>query len=168
MRIDLKPLVLLAALSSGAALAGNGSWTFGTQDQGHPNLSYTEADKTLFMVGCGHAFVLRAVYPGAAKKPDDKAGITIANGKASMSLEGTIESGIGGGFPPDTTYFVQTDLGYDHLDSEVYGKKWRQQEARLFDFLDSGQALTVSAEGRSYGLPPIKIRNWKSRFKKIC
>jgi hypothetical protein len=117
---------------------------------------------------------MRAVYPGASKKAEEKATITIANGKTQMDFAGTVENGFGlsepahRNFPPDTTYFVQSDLGYEHRDPEVYGKKWKQKEARFFDFLDSGRPLTVSAEGRSYVLPPIKIRAWKSRFKKIC
>jgi hypothetical protein len=39
---------------------------------------------------------------------------------------------------------------------------------RLFDFLDSGQPLTASAEDRSYVLPLITVPGWKQRFKKIC
>ena len=42
------------------------------------------------------------------------------------------------------------------------------REARLFDFLDSGQSLTVSAAGKAYVLPPIRIAGWKTRFQKIC
>jgi hypothetical protein len=161
-------LAMVSCLGTSLAFAANGSWKFATEDQGHPELSYSENNKSIFWVGCGHAFVMRAVYPGAPGKDGEKAAITIANGKTQVNFEGTFESGLGDRFPPGTTYFFQSDLGYDHLDDNVYGKTWRKKEARLFDFLDSGRPLTVSAESRSYVLPPIKIRSWKSRFKKIC
>jgi len=37
-------------------------------------LSYLDSNgKTVFMVGCGHAFVVHAVYPGAPKKDEAEA-----------------------------------------------------------------------------------------------
>ena len=66
-------------------------------------------------------------------------------------------------------HFVQWDLGFSRQDRELYGRRrWKRLEARLLDFLDSGRPLTVSAEGKSYELPAIRIRGWKERFKKIC
>jgi hypothetical protein len=39
---------------------------------------------------------------------------------------------------------------------------------RLLDLLGSGQPLTISAEGKSYVLPPAKVPRWRARFQKIC
>ena len=41
-------------------------------------------------------------------------------------------------------------------------------ENRFFDLLDSGHPLTISAEGKSYVLPPINVPRWRARFQKIC
>lgn len=30
------------------------------------------------------------------------------------------------------------------------------------------QPLTISAEGKSYVLPPVKVPRWRARFQKIC
>jgi len=88
--------------------------------------------------------------------------------KTEMKLDGIIESRFAEMSPPDTTHFVQWDLGFTRQDRELYGRRWKRQEARLLNFLDSGQPLTVSAEGKSYELPAIRIRGWKKRFRKIC
>jgi hypothetical protein len=111
--------------------------------------------------------------PGADDAP--KATIAIANGKTTMTFAGTLERGLGDPVPPDgtryppeVTYFFQSNLGYERSDPDLYEKKWRAKEVRLFDFLDSGRPLTISAEGKSYVVPPIKVQGWKSRFKKIC
>jgi hypothetical protein len=85
-----------------------------------------------------------------------------------MNFAGEIESGEGLSYPPDTTRLVQWDLGYARQNPDLYGKKWRALESRLFDLLDSGRPLTISAEGRSYVLPPVSARKWKARFQKIC
>jgi hypothetical protein len=45
--------------------------------------------------------------------------------------------------------------------------KWRALENRVLDLLGSGQPLTISAEGKSYVLPPVKVRHWRARFQ-IC
>ena len=170
MRINLRAFGILAAMSClgfSAAFAADGSWKFQTEDRGHPELIYSENNKSIFMVGCGHAFAIHAVYPGEPKKDGEKATLTVANAKREMKFEGQIDSSYDDD-PPNTTHFVQWDLGYERQNPGLYGKKWKENESRLFDFLDSGQPLTVSAEGRSYVLPPIKIRDWKLRFKKIC
>jgi hypothetical protein len=120
------------------------------------------------MIGCGHAFAIHAVYPGAPKPDNEKATITIANGKTEMKLDGVIDGHFAEMSPPNTTHFVQFDLGFTRQDPELYGRRWKRLEARLLNFLDSGRPLTVSAEGKSYELPPIRIRGWKERFRKIC
>jgi hypothetical protein len=54
--MNLKPLglwAMMSCLGMSLAFAANGSWTFGTEDQGHPDLSYLETDKTIFMVAAG-------------------------------------------------------------------------------------------------------------------
>ena len=161
-------LAAISYLAWSGSLAAGGTWTFDTEDQGHPRLAYWDNDKTTVFIGCGHAFAIHAVYPGAPKKDDDKATITIANGKAQMTFDGIIDSHFSNLNPPNTTHFVQWDLGFARQDPELYGKWWKRLEARLFDFLDSGQPLTVSAEGQSYALPAIKVRGWKQRFRRIC
>jgi len=98
--------------------------------------------KTVFMVGCGHAFVVHAVYPGAPKKDEAEA--------------------------TSPSPFVQWDLGYPRQGPGLYEKKWHQLENRLFDLLDAGPPLTISAEGKSYVLPAVDAPQWRRRFQKIC
>jgi len=64
-----------------------------------------------------------------------------------MTFKGEIEDGFEDG-PPKTTHFVQWDLGYPRQDPGLYEKKWHQLENRLFDLLDAGLPLTISAEGK--------------------
>lgn len=159
---------LALSAASAAGESGKGTWKFDTEDQGHPRLANWENDKTVVMIGCGHAFAVHAVYPGAPKQDEEKATITVANGKTEMKLGGIIESRFAEMSPPNTTHFVQWDLGFTRQDRELYGRRWKRQEARLLNFLDSGRPLTVSAEGKSYQLPAIAIRGWKQHFRKIC
>lgn len=159
---------VIAAGGDGARSAG---WSFSTADQDHPNLSYSDGKKTVFMVGCGHAFVIWAAFPDPAKRPkkaDEKAYITIENGKSQMNLTGTMQAGVNDDLPADTMYFFQSDLGYDHNSSAVSSPAWQKRQARLFDFLDSGRGLTISSAGKVYTLPAIKVDDWKARFKKVC
>ena len=150
---------------------GSPGWSFSTADQDHPNLSYSDGKKTVFMVGCGHAFVIWAAYPDPAKRPKqvgEKAYITIENGKSQMNLTGTMQEGVNDDLPADTMYFFQSDLGYDHNSSAISSPAWQKRQARLFDFLDSGRSLTVSAAGKVYTLPAIRVDDWKARFRKVC
>ena len=110
---------------------------------------------------------MRAVYPAAPKQSDTKVSITIANGKTQMDFVGTADAGTEYD-PPHTTIFDQPDLGYAREDPELYEDKWPALEVRVFDLLDSGQPLTISAEGKSYMLPPINARPWRACFQKIC
>jgi hypothetical protein len=149
-------------------VAADGTWKFQVDERDHPDLSYLDNNgKTVFMVGCGHAFAVHAVYPGAPKKDGEKATITIASAKTRMDFAGEIDSGFEDG-PPDTTHFVQWDLGYRRQDPNLYEKKWHQLESRLFDLLESGQPLTISAEGHNYVLPAVNVSRWRQRFHKIC
>ena len=59
--------------------------------------------------------------------------------------------------------FDQPDLGYAREDPELYEDKWHALENRVFDLLDSGQPLTISAEGKSYVLPPVNVPRWRVR-----
>jgi hypothetical protein len=159
--------VIVSLLGLSAVLAADGAWKFETDKQDQPSLSYLDSDgKTVFWVGCGAHFLMRSVYPGAPKKDDDKAAITLANRTTHMDFAGEIEAY--DDLPPHTTGFVQADLGYARDDPELYEKKWHALEARFFDLLDSGQPLTIAAEGHSYALPAIKIIRWRQRFNKIC
>ena len=161
-------LAAISCLALSGASAANSTWKYDTEDQGHPRLANWENDKTVVMIGCGHAFAIHAVYPGAPKPDNEKATITIANGKTEMKLDGVIDGHFSEMSPPNTTHFVQFDLGFTRQDPELYGRRWKRLEARLLNFLDSGRPLTVSAEGKSYELPAIRIRGWKERFRKIC
>ena len=87
--------LIVAAAPGGRSIAAEGDalrstgWTFSTADQDHPNLSYSDGKKTVFIMGCGHAFAIWAAYPDTSKRPkkaDEKAYITIENGKSQMNL----------------------------------------------------------------------------------
>ena len=170
-------LLAIAAVVSGfglsEALAASdvwkGSWKFEIDRQDQPYLSYYDPrGKTVFRIGCGAHFETDAVYPGAPPKQENApASITIANGKTQMDFAGSIDAGPES-FPPNTTWFNQPDLGYARDDPELYEDKWHARENRVFDLLDSGHPLTISAEGKSYVLPPINVRRWRARFQKIC
>jgi hypothetical protein len=169
-------LLGIAAVVSGLGLsealpAGDvwkGSWKFEIDRQDQPWLGYYDPKgKTVFRIGCGAHFDMRAVYPGTPKKSETKASITIASGKTQMDFAGVIDAGTEYD-PPRTTMFDQPDLGYDREDPELYEDKWHALENRVFDLLDSGQPLTISAEGKSYVLPPVNAPRWRARFQKIC
>jgi hypothetical protein len=158
----------MSCLGASAVLAADGAWKFELDNRDQPSLSYLDNNgKTVFMVGCGHAFAIHAVYPGAPKKDGEKATITIASTKTQMDLAGEIDSGFADD-PPNTTHFVQWDLGYSRQDPNLYERKWHRLESRFFDLLDSGRPLTISAEGRNYVLPAVNASRWRQRFQKIC
>jgi len=142
-----------------------GAWKFEIDRQDRPWLGYYDTrGKTVFRMGCGTHFEMDAVYPGAAPKQEDtKASITIASGKTQMDFAGSTFAGPES-FPPNTTMFNQADLGQPDLDAD----KWRALENRYLDLLGSGQPLTISAEGKSYMLPPVNAPRWRARFQKIC
>ena len=142
-----------------------GSWKFEIDRQDRPWLGYYDTrGKTVFRIGCGTHFETDAVYPGAPPKQEHTPGsITIANGKTQMDFAGFIYAGPES-FPPHTAWFNQADLGYPDLSED----KWRALENRVLDLLGSGRPLTISAEGKSYVLPPINVPRWRARFQKIC
>ena len=117
-----------------------------------------------FLIGCGNHFEVLAVYP-ATPKQDGRQGttITIASGKTQMDFAGFVDVG-SEHTPPDVKMFDQADLGFPDLEQD----KWRALENRVLELLDSGQPLTISAEGKSYVLPPVKAPRWRTRFQKIC
>jgi len=149
------------------AFAGGGSLKFDIEERGHPELRYSRDNKSMFYVGCGRAFGLHAVYPGRAKKPGDEAAITISNGSTRMQFKGEIDSSYEDD-PPNTTHFLQWDLGFRRQDPGLFGARWKRLEHHFLDLLDSGKSLTISAEGKSYVLPAVHIRGWKRRFKERC
>jgi hypothetical protein len=168
--VAVSGLVLSAASAAGGTSKNTwkGAWKFEIDRQDQPALNYYDTrGKTVFRIGCGAHFDMRAVYPGAPKPDDTKVSITIANGKTQMDFAGVIYAGYEYG-PPHTTNFDQPDLGYARGDPELYGDKWHALENRVFDLLDSGLPLTISAEGKSYVLPPVKVLRWRARFQKIC
>ena len=163
----------LSAASAAGGISNDtwkGAWKFEIDRQDQPWLGfYDTRGKTVFRIGCGAHFEMDAVYPGGAPKQDHtKASITIANGKTQMDFAGFIYAGSEYD-PPHTAIFNQSDLGYDHDDDpELYEDKWHALENRVFDLLDSGQPLTISAESKSYVLPPVNVPRWRARFQKIC
>jgi len=176
MRTCARWLGLVVALSwlglSAAAAAGGppknvwrGAWTLEMDRYDRPWLTFNDAShKTVLRFGCGTHYELDAVYPGQAPKQDHtEATITIGNGKTQMDFAGFTYAGPEN-FPPDTAWFNQADLGHPELTDE----KWAALEGRVLDLLGSGQALTVSAEDKSYVLPPTKASRWRARFQKGC
>jgi hypothetical protein len=145
-----------------------GAWKFEIDRQDQPALSYYDTrGKTVFRISCGAHFDMRAVYPAAPKRDDTKVSITIANGKMQMDFARRHRRRFRVR-PAHTTIFDQPDLGYARDDPELYEDKWHALENRVFDLLDSGQPLTISAEGKSYVLPPANVPRWRRRFQKIC
>jgi len=146
-----------------AADAWKGSWKFELDRQDRPLLGYYDTSgKTVFRIFCGTHFEMDAVYPGAPQE-HAPASIRIANGKTQMDFAGFIYAGVES-FPPNTTFFNQPDLGHPELSED----KWRALENSVFDLLGSGRPLTISAEGKSYMLPPVNVPRWRARFQKIC
>ena len=142
-----------------------GSWKFEIDRRDNPMLAYYDTrGRTIFRIYCGTHFETDAVYPGAAPKEDTTGAITIANGKTQMGFAGNVFHNPEVEMPTDLPFFNQADLGHPELD----GDKWRALENRFFDLLDSGQPLTISAEGKSYVLPPVNVPRWRARFQKIC
>ena len=159
---------VVCGIGLGQAFAADvykGAWKFEVDRQDRPALGYYDTNgKTVFLVSCGVHFDILAVYPAKPKQDGrQSATITIANGKTQMDFAGFTYAGPTS-FPLNTAMFNQADLGEPDLDED----KWRVLENRVFDFLDSGQPLTISAEGKSYALPPIKTPRWPARFLKNC
>jgi hypothetical protein len=149
-----------------------GSWKFEIERQrAIPYLTYYDTSgKPVFRIACGMHFEIDAVYPGASPKQDTTGSLTITNGKTQMDFAGFIlppPADPDLGFFPDLPFFNQPDLG-DPEAYQAYEEKWHALENRFFDLLDSGQPLTISAEGKSYVLPPINVPRWRARFQKIC
>jgi hypothetical protein len=164
----LSALLVISCLSLPGASAADGTWTFQVDEREHPLLRYLDANgKTVFMVACGHAFAIHAVYPGTPKKDGDTATVAIGNGRTTMDFAGEIDSDFDE-TPPNTSHFVQWDLGYARQDPDLYEHKWHLLETQVFDLLDSGKPLTISAEGKNYTLPAVTAPRWRQRFQKIC
>jgi hypothetical protein len=163
MSLHRKRVAALAAimcLGFSQAFAAEGAWKFERDNRDHPELTYTEDGKAVFMIACGRAFGLHARYPATAKK-DGKAAITLANSKTKMTFAGEFQE-------PDensVTTFLQWDLGYRRQDPKLYGKEWNRQKVRLLDLLTAGP-ITVSAGGRSYQMPAVVLPDWRAAFEK--
>ena len=160
--------ILFALGVSGARAADNawkGAWKFETSHQGQPWLGYHDPrGKTVFLIGCGTHFEILAVYPVTPQQDGrESATITIASGKKQLDFAGFVDVG-SELTPPDVRMFDQADLGNPDLDEQ----KWRALEYRVLDLFSSGQPLTISAEGKSYVLPPVKAPRWRARWEKIC
>jgi hypothetical protein len=142
-----------------------GSWKFEIDRQDQPDLTYYDTrGKIVFSIACAAHFETNAVYPGAPPKQEQTpASITIANGKTQMDFAGFIYAAPES-YPPNTTWFNQGDLGHRDLPDD----QWRALEHSLYDLLDSGRPLTISAEGKSYVLPAVNVPRWRVRFQKIC
>ena len=173
LAISMYPRLLgIAAVAFGFGLsealpAGDvwkGSRKFELDRWDNPYVSYYDTSGKTFRIFCGVHFEVDAVYPGAPPKQEHApASITISNGKTQMDFAGFIYAGPES-FPPDTTWFNQAELGHPELDAG----EWGALKYRVFDLLDSGRPLTISAEGKSYVLPPLNVPRWRARFQKIC
>jgi len=110
---------LSAASAAGTSKdAWKGAWKFEIDRQDQPSLNYYDSrGKTVFRIGCGAHFDMRAVYPGAAKQDDTKASITIANGKMQMDFAGVV----------DTQYRVRPAA---HHDVRSAGPRLRPRRSR--------------------------------------
>ena len=106
---------------------------------------------------------MNAVYPGAAPKDATPGSIMIANGKTQMDFAGNVFHNPEVEMPTDLPFFNQADLGHPELD----GDKWGALEDRFLDLLDAGRPLTISAEGKSYVLPPVNVPRWRARLPEI-
>jgi hypothetical protein len=158
MRATLRCLAIVGSIGLTSA-ASAGTWKYGEDPRGNSELTYTEDGKAKFYIGCGRAFGLHVKYPGTAKK-SGKASITIATAKAKMNFDGEFEE-------PSAdlpTTFLQWDLGFRRQDPELFGKRWKAVEKRLFDLLESGEPVTISAGGNSYQLPPNDAQGWRAPF----
>ena len=165
-------VVVLSWLGLSAATAAGsppknvwrGAWTLEMDRYDRPWLTFNEANhKAVFRFGCGTHYELDAAYPGEAPKQEHtEATITIGNGKTQMDFAG-FSYAAPENFPPNTSWFNQADLGHPVTDD-----KWGALEDQFLDLLASGQPLMVSAEGKSYVLPPVKAPRWRARFQKVC
>jgi hypothetical protein len=152
-------LACLAWLAISPAAAADG-WKFEPDSRDNPILNYAENGKTVFSIGCGRAFGLEAKYPGVSRK-EGRATIAIANSKTSMRFDGEFDIPENDGGMD----FIQWDLGFRRQDPELYGKRWNRIKTRLLDLIGSGEPLTVSAERRSYKIPPVAVSGWRAPFK---
>lgn len=153
---------------SGALAAGDvwkGAWKFETSHQGQPWLGFHDpAGKTVFLIGCGTHFEVMAVYPATPKQDGrQSATITIASGKKQMDFAGFVDVG-SERTPRGFKMFDQADLGNHDLEENAF----QELEYRVLDLFSSGQPLTISAEGKSYVLPPVKAPRWRAQWEKIC
>jgi hypothetical protein len=176
MTMPARLLGLVLALSwlglSAANAAGgpskdiqSGTWILDRDRYDRPWLTFFDTHhKTVFRFGCGTHYELDLVYPGEAPKQEHtEATITIGNGKTQMDFAGFTYAAPEN-FPPDTSWFNQADLGQPDLAED----KWGALEGKFLDLLASGQPLTISAEGKSYVLPPTRASQWRARFQKVC
>lgn len=172
MRMYQRLLAIVAVISSfglsaplSAGDVWKGSWKFEIDRQDQPALSYYDIrGRRIFGIACGAHFEMNAVYPGTAPQEETPGSITIGNGKTQMDFTGTVFHNPEVEMPTDRPFFNQAQLGHPELDQD----KWRALENRVFDLLDSGRPLTISAEDKSYVLPPVNVPRWRVRFQKIC
>ena len=167
MIVALSWLGLSAAMAAGGPSKDilSGAWSLERDRYDRPWLTFFDTNrKAVFRFGCGTHYELDAVYPGEAPKQDHtEATITIGNGKTQMDFAGFTYAAPEN-FPPDTSWFNQADLGHPELTDDI----WGALEDRLLDLLASGQPLRISAEGKSYVLPPARASRWRARFQKVC
>jgi hypothetical protein len=162
----LSVVIAIGWLGLSPAFAADG-WKYQVVPNDGHELTYSEADKVTFYLGCGRGFALQLKYPGIAKK-EGKARVTIANAKSKMTFDGEFVEPIEVEVPVPmkfATEFSQTYLGYAKQDPQVYGKKWLALRARLYALLGSGEPLKILAGKDSYQLPPIDAANWRKPFE---
>ena len=144
-----------------------GSWKFEIDRQDQPALSYYDTSgRRIFGIACGVHFEMNAVYPGAAPKegqpPARSRSPTVRRRWTSPATSSTTPKSK---CRPICRFSTRRSSA---LHPELNKDKWGALENRVFDLLDSGRPLTISAEGKSYVLPAVKVPRRRARFQKIC
>jgi hypothetical protein len=136
-RVSLASIGFLCAFTS-AAVA---EWQIPGERIGRAEIRFVEGRKTVFSLACGHNILLTLRYPGkqGLKK---HASVTIRNANTKIVVNGAVE---------------QDDTFKEIMFSALWtGKTTDPADLdALMALFSSGQALTVSAEGKSYPLPAI-------------
>src|SRR5260370_3192707 len=82
----LSAVIAIGWLGLSSAFTADG-WKYQVVPNDGHVLTYSEADKVTFYLGCGRGFALALKYPGIAKK-EGRARVTISNAKSKMHFHG--------------------------------------------------------------------------------
>ena len=142
-----------------------GSWKFEMDRQDRPGWAITTPVARKYSASlAGRISRWMRSIRARRRKRSHQGSITIANGKTQMDFAGIRLHDRSREMADRTPVFQPAGLGHPELDED----KWRALENRVLDLLGSGRPLTISAEGKSYVLPAVKVPRWRARFQKIC